>query len=331
MSRPACRPALVTVALALVLAGLLAAALTLGDVPVTGQQVLGALTGQETGLVRTVVVQWRLPQAVAAIAIGAALACSGAIFQTLTRNPLGSPDVIGFSTGAYSGALVALLLLGGGYAALTTGAVVGGLATAGCVTALATRGGLDGFRLVLVGIAISALLTAVNSYLLLTAQVEVARAASVWGIGSLNGLRWPQAGPTVVGVLVALAAVLPLTRSMNQLELGETLAIGTGVPLARTRWAMVAGGVTLVALGTAVTGPIAFIALAAPQIARRLTGAGRTAPATLLLTGAVLLLGSDLVATHAVPGIQLPVGVLTVCVGGIYLVWLLAVETRRRA
>jgi iron complex transport system permease protein len=330
MTRTTARAALVTTALALVLVVLLVAALVLGDVPLTWSQVLGALTGHETGLARTVVVGWRLPQAVTAVAVGAALALSGAIFQTLTRNPLGSPDVIGFSAGAYTGALVALLLLGGGYVALATGSVVGGLATAVCVTALASRGGPDGFRLVLVGIAISALLTAVNGYLLLTARVEVARAASVWGIGSLNGIRWEQAGPTVVGLLVATSAALALTRPMNQLELGDVLAVGTGVHLARVRWVMITAGVVLVALATAVTGPVAFIALAAPQIARRLSGAGRTQPAVVLLTGAVLLLGSDLVAAHAVPGVQLPVGVLTVCVGGLYLVWLLTLETRRR-
>ncbi|GGM63157.1 iron-enterobactin transporter permease [Microbacterium saperdae] len=307
------------------------AALSLGDVQVTMADMIAVLTGQETGLKRLVLLSWRLPQTLCAIIIGAALALAGAIFQTLTRNPLGSPDVIGFSTGAYTGALMSLLFFGGGYAALAAGAVGGGLITAIVVTLLAYRGGLDGFRLVIVGIGISALLTSLNGYLLLTARVEVARAASVWGIGSLSGLRWEQAAPTAVLLIVAIAAVLPMTRSMHQFELGDTLAIGTGVALERLRWGMVLGGVVLVALATAVTGPIAFVALAAPQIARRITGAGQTQPLTVMLTGSIVLLASDLIAMHAIPGIQLPVGVLTVCVGGVYLVWLLISETRKKA
>lgn len=307
------------------------AGLSLGDVQVTASDMIAVITGQETGLKRLVLVNWRLPQALSAIVIGAGLAMAGAIFQTLTRNPLGSPDVIGFSTGAYTGALASLLFFGGGYATLAAGAVGGGLMTAVVVTLLAHRGGIDGFRLVIIGIGISALLTSTNGYLLLTARVEVARAASVWGIGSLSGLRWEQAGPTVVLLVVALAAVSPMTRSMNQFELGDTLAIGTGVALERLRWEMVLGGVVLVALATAVTGPIAFVALAAPQIARRISGAGQTRPLTVMLTGAIVLLASDLVAMHAIPGIQLPVGVLTVSVGGVYLVWLLISETRKKA
>ncbi|MGO1855358.1 MAG: FecCD family ABC transporter permease, partial [Microbacteriaceae bacterium] len=164
-----------------------------------------ALVDPDAGFARTVVLEWRLPRAVAAIVFGAALAVSGAIFQSLTRNPLASPDIIGFSTGSYTGALLVMTLIGGGYLAVGAGALVGGIVTATAVYLLAwRRSGTQGFRLLIVGIAVAALLGSFNTWLLLTANLDVALNAAVWGAGTLNGITGTQVtlGSTCIFVIL---------------------------------------------------------------------------------------------------------------------------------
>ncbi|MFB8227994.1 iron-enterobactin ABC transporter permease [Cellulosimicrobium sp. NPDC055967] len=304
-------------------------ALTTGDYPLTVPQVLQALVGAADGPVHMVVVEWRLPRALMALVLGAALGASGAIFQSLTRNPLGSPDVIGFNTGAYTGALVVIMLLGGGYVGVAAGALVGGVVTAGVVYLLAYRRGVQGFRLIIVGIAVSAMLASVNQWLIIKADLETAMAAAVWGAGSLNGMTWAQAVPACVLAALLALPLLWLAPRMGLLELGDDAAAALGLRSERVRLALVIVGVALTALVTAAAGPIAFVALAAPQLARRLTGAAgvRILPAAVM--GAVLLAASDLVAQRAFAPTQLPVGVVTVSVGGAYLVWLLVREARK--
>lgn len=321
------RPALVAVGLAAALVLLALCAAAWGDYPLSIPDVVRALVSDQ-GFATTVVTQWRLPRVIAAVAFGAALGASGALFQTLTRNPLGSPDVIGFSTGAYTGAIVSITVLGGHVLGVMTGALTGGLATAAAVYLLAWRGGVQGFRLIVVGIAVTACLSSLNTYLLLRAQTEVAMAASLWGAGSLSlvdraelDLSLPLLA--VLGLLAAL--VLPALR---QLELGDDAAQAHGVGPEGARVLVLAVGVALTAVVTAVAGPIAFIALAAPQIGRRLVRGAGIPVGVAALTGALLLLGSDLVAQHLVPG-SVPVGVVTVAVGGVYLVALLIQEARR--
>ncbi|MBD8080031.1 iron chelate uptake ABC transporter family permease subunit [Cellulosimicrobium arenosum] len=323
------RTVVVCLALLVVALGVTVVALTTGDYPLSVGQVLGALTGVEDGPVRTIVVEWRLPRALLALVVGVALGASGAIFQSITRNPLGSPDIIGFNTGAYTGALVVLMVIGGGYGGVTAGALVGGIGSAVLVYFLAYRRGVQGFRFVVVGIAISAMLAAVNAWLIVTADLESAMAATLWGAGSLNGTSWAQAGPATVLVVVLLVPMAALAPRMHLLELGDDAATALGLHAERTRLALVVVGVALVAVATAVAGPISFVALAAPQLARRLTrGAGvQVLPAAAM--GAVLLAASDLVAQRLFAPTQLPVGVVTVVVGGAYLIWLLVREARR--
>lgn len=304
-------------------------ALTTGDYPLSVGQVLGALTGGAEGPVRMIVVEWRLPRALLALVLGAALGASGAVFQSITRNPLGSPDVIGFNTGAYTGALVVLMVLGGGYGGVAIGALIGGIGAAVLVYVLAYRRGVQGFRFVVVGIAVSAMLSAVNGWLVITADLETAMAATLWGAGSLNGTTWEQAAPATVLVVVLLLALVPLVPRMHLLEMGDDAATALGVHRERVRLGLVGVGVALIAVVTAAAGPISFVALAAPQLARRLTrGAGvQVLPAAAM--GALLLSASDLVAQRLIPSSQLPVGAVTVVLGGAYLVWLLVREARR--
>lgn len=322
-------------AVAAILAGLTVAlgawALTLGDVDIPLAEVVAALAGDGETSVRRIVVEWRLPRILLAVVGGASLALSGAIFQSMTRNPLGSPDIIGFGTGAYTGALVVTLILGASSLLVPVGAFAGGLATAVLVYALAFRGGLHGFRLIVVGIAVSAMLAAVNAYLLARARLEEAMSMAIWGSGTLNGARWGQVMPVVIVLLVAVPALVLLSRRLLILELGDEHARMLGVDVERTRILLLVVGVALVATVTAVAGPISFVALAAPQIARRLVRA--TGPSLLAsaLLGGLLMLASDLVAQRVAAPTQYPVGVVTACLGGGYLIWLLLRGRRETA
>ncbi|MEU4422096.1 iron chelate uptake ABC transporter family permease subunit [Actinoplanes sp. NPDC024001] len=311
---------LVAVALALV-------GLSHGDTWNPPGEVLAALTG--SGDLSVVVLEWRLPRVLAALIFGAALGVSGALFQNLTRNSLGSPDVIGLDSGAYTGALIAITVFGGGAAALQLSSVVGGLLAAAVVYLLAARSGLDGMRLIVIGIAVNAMLVATNSWIVLRAELDVAIAATGWSAGTLNGLDWDEVALpfAVLAVLAVLVAVI--TPAVHQAALGDDLALASGVQLGRLRLLMVLAGVCATATVTAVAGPIVFVALAAPQIGRRLARRPGIPLLPAALTGAVLLLGSDLVAQLLLSPVSLPVGVVTTAIGGAYLIWLLILQVRR--
>ena len=303
---------------------------TLGTIPLSVGEVVAALTGSGDAQVTTVVLDWRLPRVVGAVLFGAALGISGAVFQSLTRNPLGSPDVIGFTTGAFTGVVLTLLLGLTSYAALTAGALAGGLVTAFAVYLLAFRRGVQGFRFIIVGIAVSAFLGAVNTWFSVKVDLDIALRAAVWGAGSLSVVDWPAIRVGAVVLAAVLVAAPMAQRRMRRLELGDDTAAMLGVPVEATKALLILLGVVAIALVTAVAGPIAFVALAAPQIARRLTqqGAGVDLAGSAAV-GALLLLGADIVAQHVIPGVRLPTGAVTVALGGAYLVWLLARESRR--
>lgn len=314
--------------LAVLSLGVAALSLSSGKYPVPLIDVLGALIGRGDDMVRMIVVEWRLPRVALAFLLGAALAMSGAIFQSLTRNPLGSPDIIGFSAGSYTGALVVILLLSGGYYETAAGALIGGIVTAMAVYLLAYRRGVQGFRLIVVGIGVAAMLSAFNAWMIREADLQVAMSAAIWGAGSLNGLGFEQLAPVVGALAVITPLTLLLSRPMRQLEMGDDVARASGVNANRTRLALMVLGVALTAIVTAAAGPISFIALAAPQIARRLTRAAGVALIPSALTGGLLLLAADWAAQHAF-GVQLPVGVMTVSIGGFYFIWLLIREGRK--
>ncbi|MGO1562527.1 MAG: FecCD family ABC transporter permease [Actinomycetaceae bacterium] len=314
------RPLVVSGTLGALSVATLLVVLTSGDYTLTLGELARAVAVDDGSFDRTVVLEWRMPRALAAPLYGGALALSGLVFQRLTRNPLASPDIIGFGTGAYTGALVALTVLGGSLAGATVGALAGGLATAVAVLVLA-RGGGSGSRLIVVGIAVSAALGGVNTWLLKTAGREQALTATVWGSGSLKEVTGTEVALTAAAVgAVGLVLARHLPR-LAQLELGDEVAAAQGVPVPRTRIALVVCSVALMALVTAVAGPISFVALVAPPIAARLTGsvtAGWPAGAV----GALLLAVADALTLLALPT-ELPVGLVTPVVGGAYLVHLL--------
>jgi iron complex transport system permease protein len=322
----------VVAGVAIALVGLVVGLVSLasGSYPLSLGEVVGALTGQEHGITATIVVEWRLPRVLLATLFGVALGLAGAVFQSLVRNPLGSPDIIGFDAGAYTGALVVLLVLhGGGIYGTAAGALAGGLATAAAVYLLAYRRGVQGFRLIITGIGVTAMLGSLNTWLLLRSTTQDALSASYWGAGSLESAGYGQLGPAAIAFAVLFAAVAALSRGMHALELGDDAARQLGVRAERTRLLLVVVGVALSATVTSLAGPIAFVALSAPQIARRLTGSAGVTLAASGATGAALLLAADWIAQHALP-VGLPVGLVTVVLGGGYFVWLLIAEGRRR-
>ena len=316
----------------LLLALLLAATggLLLGDYPLTVGEALAALVGAgEDPLASFFVQEQRAPSVVAAMLVGAALAVSGAIFQSLSGNPLGSPDVIGFTVGAATGALLQIVVFDAGPAGIAAGAMLGGFGTALVVYVLAWRRGLAGFRLVLVGVGVAAVLQGVNALLVVRASLQAAQTAAQWLAGSFNATTWSEALTVLAAVVVLLPAALSLARPLGLMAMGDDLATGLGIRVERRRLQLVAVGVALVSLAVAAAGPIAFVALAAPQLARRLTRSGGPGIVTAALMGALLVLVSDIVGQRLFAPSQLPVGVVTGSLGGVYLIWLLAREGRR--
>ncbi|GAA0476776.1 iron-enterobactin transporter permease [Actinoplanes capillaceus] len=322
------RSVVVCAVLALAAAGMAVLALMTGSYQLGPGQVVAALTGGETGLVHDIVVEWRLPRVAAALVFGAALGVSGAVFQSMLRNPLADPGIIGFSQGSYTGALIVILVVNGTYMQLVGGALLGGMATAVAVYVIAHRGGVQGFRLIVVGIGLSAMLDSLNTWLILQADLEVAMAAAAWGAGSLNGVSWDQVvvGGACITALLLLAGML--SRPMRQLELGDDAAAAQGVRASPVRLGLIVVGVALTATVTAASGPIAFISLLAPQIARRLARTAGITLAPAAFVGALLCLAADYIAQHIAPT-PLPVGIITIMLGGGYLGWLLFTEARK--
>ncbi|MGN9776992.1 FecCD family ABC transporter permease [Micromonospora sp. H33] len=303
-------------------------ALGSGDYPMSAADVLRTLAGDGTPAEDFIVHELRLPRLVTAVAVGAALALAGAVFQSLVRNPLGSPDILGFTQGAATGALV-VVVVGGSSALLSGAAVASGLATGVLVYALAWRRGVHGYRLVLVGIGVAAILTGVNGWLLTRAPLMEAARAVLWLTGSLDGRGWAHAVPLLIALAVLGTVVLAgAGPALRLVEMGDDAASALGVPVRRLRLALLATAVLLVSLAAAAAGPVNFVALTAPHLARRLTRAPGPNLLPSAALGALLLVAADQVAQRAFPGHQLPVGVVTGVLGGGYLIWLLAGERR---
>jgi iron-siderophore transport system permease protein len=300
-----------------------------GDFPIAPADVASALVGAGDQGTEFIVRELRLPRAICAVLVGIALGISGAVFQSLTRNPLGSPDVIGFDKGASVGALFVITVLTGSGLAVSIGAFAGGAVSAAAVYLLAyKRGGTSGYRLILVGIAIGALALSLINYLLSRARIEEAQEATRWLLGSLNNRGWEDVVPLLVTLAVVLPAVVAAGPALRVLELGDDAAYGLGLRVERARFALAALAVALVSIATVAVGPVVFVALTAPQIARRLVRSAAPPLVCSALCGAVIMLASDVAAQRIVPDTALPVGVMTGTLGGLYLAWLLTTEWR---
>ncbi|QIY61924.1 FecCD family ABC transporter permease [Streptomyces sp. RPA4-2] len=321
--------ALVVVVLLLVAA--LAASVVLigtGDFPIPAADVLRTLAGDGNAGQEFIVNELRLPRVLVGLLVGASLGLGGAIFQSVSRNPLGSPDVLGLGQGATAGALIMIVLFSGTANQVALGAFVGGLVTGVAIYLLAWKRGVHGYRLVLVGIGVSAIVTAVNGYLLTKADLVDAARAVVWMTGSLNGRDWAQVWPLLAMCAVLVPLVLGNARGLRMMEMGDDVSYALGVRVERVRLLLMLSAVLLTAGATAAAGPVGFVALTAPQLARRLTRSPGPNLVPSMCMGAALLIVADWASQRAFGADQLPVGVVTGVLGGIYLLWLLVTERK---
>jgi iron complex transport system permease protein len=315
----------VIVSVALLSAGAAAFALNIayGEYPVSVGDVVATLLGAGNAQNHFIVVELRLPRALVATLVGVALASSGTIFQTLVRNPLASPDIIGVTNGA-SLAGVAVFILGASSDLVPLAAFGGALAASALVYALAWRGGLSPYRLVLVGIGIAAICMAGTSYLLVKGEFNDVRRAAVWLVGSLNGRSWPELRPLVLWLCVLVPASIALLRALDALSLGDDVARSLGVRVERVRLALVVVGSALAGVAVSAAGPVGFVAFVAPHIARRLVGVpGSAVLPVAALTGGVLVLAADLVGRILLSPREVPVGIITAIIGAPFFLYLL--------
>lgn len=318
----------------IVVAGLLAfllvmffLAMSVGDFPLSVQQVWLSLTGRGTRATDFIVHELRLPRAGTALAVGACFGLSGAIFQSMMRNPLASPDIIGITSGASAAAVIAILMLNLSGYAVSAFAFVGALITALAIYLLAWKQGVAGYRLVLVGIGIAAMLGAVIDYLMTRAQIWDAQVALLWLTGSLNGASSSELRPLLLLMACTVPVALWAGRALSGLQLGDDAATALGVRVEHSRLFLILIGVALAAIATAAAGPVGFVAFVSGPIARRLTDGTGIALIPAALVGASVVIAGDFVGQHLLP-VQLPVGILTAAVGAPYLLYLLVRSNR---
>lgn len=269
----------------------------------------------------------RLPRASLAALAGGSFGLAGLTFQTMLRNPLASPDVIGISSGASAAAVVGIVVLSLGEAVVSLLAVTAALATALLIYVLSFRDGVVGTRLILIGIGIAAMLESVVSYLLMRSAAWEVQTAMRWLTGSLNGATWARIAPLALAAVVAVPVLLSRSRDLDLLQLGEDAATALGVRTERTRVVVIVAAVTLLAFATAAAGPIAFVAFLSGPIAARIVGPGGSLMVPAALVGALLVLLADLAGQYAF-GTRYPVGVVTGVLGAPYLIHLL-IRTNR--
>jgi iron complex transport system permease protein len=324
------RATAVCAALIVALLGLGTVTLTTGDFVVPLRDVWDSLRGQALPSTDFIVTGLRLPRLLTGLLIGLALGASGAMFQRLNGNPLASPDILGLTNGSATGAMIVILVLNGNMAETAAGSIVGAVVTAAVLYGLSYGRGVQGYRFVLIGVGVSAALQAVNGYLLTRATFRQAENAQRWLIGTLNGRDWEHVRPVAVAVAILLPVAVYLGRRLAVLEMGDDLAHALGIRVERTRVQIIFVSLTLTAVATAAAGPIGFVALAAPQLAVRLTRTPGPGLFSSAVMGALLVVGSDFAAQRAFAPTQFPVGIATGAVGGLYLTWLLAHEWRSR-
>jgi iron complex transport system permease protein len=287
-----------------------------------------------------IVMENKLPRAVLGTMTGIAFGLAGALFQTMLRNPLASPDVIGISSGASAAAVVSIVVFGASGAAVSGAAWGGALAVAALIYAISSgavrgagRGNAAGSRLILAGIGIAAALQAVVSFLMTRADIRTAADVLVWLNGSLNSANWDRAGVLFLALAVLVPAVVLIAGPLRILELGDDTAAGLGVRVNAARLALLVIAVSLAAVATAAAGPVSFVAFLAGPIARRFAGKA-SLPASALV-GALIVLAADFFAANLAPllleGTVLPVGVVTGALGAPFLLWLLVTANRKDA
>jgi iron complex transport system permease protein len=300
-----------------------------GTVHVTLWDTLRAAVGIDTGSGADFIVgQLRAPRVYTAALVGALLAASGALMQSIARNPLASPDLLGISAGAAAGAVACIYLTHNTSSlVLAPWAVLGALVSAALVILLGSRGRLEPFRMIIAGIGIDFVATAIITLLLTKIPTNIVPQAYSWIVGSTNSRTWEHVAIGFASCLVIVPICLFLARRLRVLEMGDDLAAGLGLRPGMLRFVALATAAVAAGLAAALVGPIAFIALVAPEIARRITRSPGITVAASVLMGALLTVVADLASRELLGSAQLPVGLYTSLIGGPYLIYLI-VRTR---
>jgi len=319
---------IVTSILATIAFALCCAMLMLGNTIYPAQDVIRALLGEEVKGASFAVGTIRYPRMIAGVFAGFAFGISGYVFQTMLRNPLANPNVIGITAGSSSAAVFCIIVLQASNTVVSIASVIGGLATVLVIFLLSKGSSFSIGRLILVGIGIQAMLDAVISYLLLIGQQHDIPTAMRWLSGSLNGAKMETLLPLIITVLLFAPVIIALGRRLDLLELGEQAATSLGINTDRTRLVLIISSVLIIALATATTGPIAFVAFLSGPIAKRLVGVGFSNVIPAGLVGIILVLASDLIGQFAFVA-RYPVGVITGILGAPYLIYLLIRMNRK--
>lgn len=306
-----------------------ALSMSIGDYPLSLGQVWSTLWGGGSKVESYIVFQVRAPRLAMALLAGAALGMAGAVLQALLRNPLASPDLLGISGGSGVAAVFALLVLGATGPVLALWAFTGGILVAVLLLMAGRSAIAGGYRLILAGIGVAFLASALTNYLMVTTQIEKAQTALLWLVGSMSSTPWWQVVTLSVVLLVSVPLLIACARWLPLHQMGVPAAASLGVAPRLVQPVAVGVAVLLTSSTAAFIGPVSFIALCAPAIARPLLRHGAIGIGTSALLGATILAAADLVAQFAIPGLQLPVGVVTGAVGAVFLLWLLATSKGR--
>jgi iron complex transport system permease protein len=298
-----------------------------GEYPIPPLDVVRSLFGIESGdgNYSFIVNVLRLPRALAAVLVGAALAVSGAVLQSLTRNDLAAPDVVGINAGAGLAAVTLIVAFPSVPAAyLPPAAFVGALAVAGLLYVLAWRGSSSPVRLILIGVGLSAVATALTTFMITFGRIEQVSQALVWLTGSVYGRSWEEVFTLLPWLVVFLPLTLVRARHLNALALGDEVATGLGVRVELERGVLVLASVALAASAVATAGTIAFVGLVAPHVARRLVGpsGGGLLPVAAMTGGALVVL-ADLLGRALFAPVEIPCGIVTAVVGAPFFLYLL--------
>lgn len=306
----------------LMIAALFALALMSGQSFTPPADVIRVLAGENVPGVSFTVGQLRLPRALVSILAGLCFGLGGVAFQIMLRNPLASPDIIGVSSGASAAAVFSIVVLSLSGPIVQVLAVIAGLGVALIIYGLSFRNGVAGTRLVLVGIGVSAMLESMIAYVLSRAPAWSLQEAMRWLTGSVNGAQMAQVIPLLLSLSVFGGLLLSRTRDLETLRLGDDTAAAIGTHVTRTRIIVIVAAVGLIAVATAVTGPVAFVAFLSGPIAARIVGHNGSILIPAALAGAILVLVSDHAGQFLLPG-RYPVGVITGALGAPYLIYLI--------
>ncbi|WP_339312027.1 iron chelate uptake ABC transporter family permease subunit [Paenibacillus sp. FSL M7-0896] len=322
------RGLIVTSLLAVLACVLCCAMLLLGNTIYPASEVIRAISGEELKGVSFAVNVIRLPRMLAGLFAGFAFGIAGYTFQTMLRNPLANPNVIGITSGSSAAAVYCIVILQSSGAVVSVASVIAGLATVLLIYVLSRGRTFSIGRLILIGIGLQAMLDAVISYLLLIGSEKDIPSAVRWLTGSLNGSQMRELPPLVIIVLICSPIIILLGKHLSILELGEQSATSLGVRTDRTRIALIVSSVCMVAMATATTGPIAFVSFLSGPIAKRLVGTGASSIIPAGLVGVNLVLASDLIGQFAFE-YRFPVGIITGLLGAPYLIFLLIRMNRK--